>query len=205
MAFELPALPFAPNALEPVMTAKQLDFHYGKHHQAYVTNLNKIVTEQPDLAGKSLEELIQLSAGKPDKAPIFNNAAQHWNHTFFWNSLKPQGGGAIPSELEKRITTDFGSVQAFKDHFVQTGVSQFGSGWVWLVVDGGKLKIVKTGNADLPLVHGQQALITCDVWEHAYYLDYQNKRPDFLKAFLESLVNWEFAAKNLAQPWKMAA
>jgi len=197
MAFELPPLPYAPDALQPHITAKQFEFHHGKHHQAYITNLNKMVGETPELQGKSLEELIALSAGKADKAPLFNNAAQHWNHTFFWNSMKPNGGGAMPAALEARIVADFGSVEAFKEEFVKMGVGQFGSGWAWLVLDGGKLKVTKTANADLPMAHGQTALLTCDVWEHAYYIDYQNRRPDFLKAFVDSMANWDFALANL--------
>lgn len=199
MTFELPPLPYAPTALEPHMTAKQFEFHHGKHHQAYVTKLNELVAADATLQGKSLEELIKLSAGNADKAVLFNNAAQHWNHSFFWNCMKPNGGGAIPAEVEKRIVADFGSVDAFKEEFVKIGVGQFGSGWAWLVVEGGKLKLTKTGNADLPMAHNQTALLTCDVWEHAYYIDYQNRRPDFLKTFLASLINWDFVAENLSK------
>jgi Fe-Mn family superoxide dismutase len=195
MTFTLPALPFAPNALEPHMSVRKLEFHHGKHHQTYITNLNKIVAENAALQGKSLEELCLIK----DNPALFNNAAQHWNHSFFWNSLKPNGGGNMPEALEKRVVADFGSVDAFKEAFIQAGLTQFGSGWAWLVVEGGKLKVTKTGNADLPLAHGQTALITCDVWEHAYYLDYQNRRADFLKAFVDHMVNWEFAAGNLVK------
>lgn len=198
MAFELAPLPYAKDALVPYMSAQHLEIHHGKHHQTYVTNLNNMTKDKPE-AAMSLEAIIKDSAGKADKAGLFNNSAQVWNHDFFWASMKPQGGGAMPSELEKKIVEDFGSVDAFKEAFVQGGLTQFGSGWVWLIAEGGKLKITKTGNADLPLAHGQQALLTCDVWEHAYYLDYQNRRADFLKAFLENMANWEFAAANLGK------
>lgn len=197
MAFELAPLPYAKDALVPYMSAQHLDIHHGKHHQTYVTNLNNLMKDKPE-AAMSLEAIIKDSAGKADKAGLFNNSAQIWNHDFFWASLKPQGGGAMPSELEKKIVEDFGSVDAFSEAFVQGGLTQFGSGWVWLVSEGGKLKITKTSNADLPLVHGQHALLTCDVWEHAYYLDYQNRRADFLKAFLQNMANWDFAAERLA-------
>lgn len=196
MAFELAPLPFAKDSLVPYMSAQHLEIHHGKHHQAYVTNLNNLTKDKPE-ATLPLETIIKDSAGKADKAGLFNNAAQIWNHDFFWASLKPQGGGTMPGTLEKKVVEDFGSLEAFKEAFVQGGLTQFGSGWVWLVLDGGKLKISKTGNADLPLAHGQQALLTCDVWEHAYYLDYQNRRADFLKAFLENMANWDFAAERL--------
>ncbi len=198
MAFELAPLPFAKDALAPYMSAQHLEIHHGKHHQTYVTNLNNLTKDKPE-AALSLEAIIKDSAGKADKAGLFNNSAQIWNHDFFWASLKPQGGGAMPGTLEKKVVEDFGSLEAFKEAFVQGGLTQFGSGWVWLVLDGGKLKITKTGNADLPLAHGQQALLTCDVWEHAYYLDYQNRRADFLKAFLENMANWDFAAERLSK------
>lgn len=197
MAFELPALPFARDALVPYMSAETLEFHHGKHHQTYVTNLNNLVKDGP-LAGKSLEEVIKAVVGDASKAGVFNNAAQTWNHTFFWNSLKPAGGGPLPSELEKAIVASFGSVDKFKEDFTQAALTQFGSGWAWLVKDGDKLVVEKTGNADTPLAHGKTPLITIDVWEHAYYVDYRNRRADFIKAYLESLVNWEFAAANLA-------
>lgn len=198
MAFELPALPFAHDALAPYMSAETLELHHGKHHQTYVTNLNNLTKDSP-LATASLEEVIKASAGDAAKAGIFNNSAQVWNHTFFWNSLKANGGGAIPSELEKRIVADFGSVEAFTEAFTQAALTQFGSGWAWLIVDNGKLAITKTGNADSPIAHGKTPLLTLDVWEHAYYVDYRNRRADFIKAFLGNLVNWEFAAANLAK------
>ncbi len=197
MPFTLPALPYPQNALEPHISANTLSFHYGKHHQAYVTNLNNLVKDTP-LANSSLEEVIMASAKDPSKAGIFNNAAQVWNHTFYWHSMKPNGGGAPSGDLAKRIDKDFGGLDKFKEAFKQAGVTQFGSGWAWLVLDGDTLKVTKTGNADLPMAHGQKALLTMDVWEHAYYLDYQNRRPDYISTFLDKLVNWDFAAKNLA-------
>ncbi len=198
MAFELPPLPYADTALEPHMTAKTFSFHHAKHHQAYVTNLNNLVKDTP-LADASLEEVIKASAGDAAKAGIFNNAAQVWNHTFFWNSMKPNGGGKPTGAIAAKIDADLGGYDKFVEAFKAAGTTQFGSGWAWLVVEGGKLKVTKTGNADTPLVHGQTALLTIDVWEHAYYLDYQNRRPDFISAFLDHLVNWDFANANLAK------
>ncbi|HEY9539446.1 MAG TPA: superoxide dismutase [Kiloniellaceae bacterium] len=190
MAFELPPLPYAQDALEPHCSAKTLSFHHGKHHQAYVSKTNELIagTEHAD---KSLEEIIKSSSGT-----LFNQAAQVWNHTFFWNSMKPGGGGQPGGALATAIDKSFGSLDKFKEEFKTKGVGQFGSGWVWLVKDGNDLKVVGTGNADTPLAHGQTPILTCDVWEHAYYLDYQNRRPDFIQAFLDHLVNWDFAAKN---------
>lgn len=196
MAFTLPNLPYDKTALEPHISAKTLDFHHGKHHQAYVTNLNKLI-EGTSLESRSLEEVILDSKGESAKAGIFNNAAQVWNHTFYWHSMKPKGGGMPSGDLAKRINQDFGSFQNFREAFKQAGATQFGSGWAWLVLQDDTLKVTKTGNADLPLAHGQRALLTCDVWEHAYYLDYQNRRPDYLDVFLDHLVNWDFAASNL--------
>ncbi|BBK30902.1 Fe-Mn family superoxide dismutase [Stella humosa] len=196
MAFELPPLPYAPNALEPHMSANTFSFHHAKHHQAYVTNLNNLIKDTP-LADKSLEEIILATASDASKAGVFNNAAQVWNHTFFWNSMKPAGGGAPSGDLAKKIDAAFGSLAKFKEEFKAAAVGQFGSGWAWLVLDGSDLKIVKTGNAGTPMTSGQKALLTVDVWEHAYYLDYQNRRPDFVQTFLDHLVNWDFAAKNL--------
>ncbi|WP_374446189.1 superoxide dismutase [Stella sp.] len=196
MAFELPPLPYAPNALEPHMSANTFSFHHAKHHQAYVTNLNNLIKDTP-LADKSLEDIIMATASDAAKAGVFNNAAQVWNHTFFWNSMKPQGGGAPSGDLAKKIDAAFGSLAKFKEEFKAAAVGQFGSGWAWLVLDGADLKIVKTGNAGTPMTSGQKALLTVDVWEHAYYLDYQNRRPDFVQTFLDHLVNWDFAAKNL--------
>jgi Fe-Mn family superoxide dismutase len=196
MSFTLPPLPYKEDALEPHISARTLSFHYGKHHQAYVTNLNNLVAGT-ELEKKSLEEIIHATAGKADKVGIFNNAAQVWNHTFYWHSLSPQGGGEPKGSLGERIKKDFGSFDEFATAFKQAGVGQFGSGWAWLVKEkDGSLKVTKTPNADLPMVYGQQALLTCDVWEHAYYLDYQNRRPDYMDIFLKHLVNWEFAQKN---------
>ncbi|QZZ20790.1 superoxide dismutase [Leptothermofonsia sichuanensis E412] len=198
MAFTQPALPFPMDALEPYgMKTETFEYHYGKHHKAYVDNLNKL-TEGKDLASKSLEEVIQISFKDPSLTGVFNNAAQVWNHTFFWNSLKPGGGGAPTGELADRIAKDFGSFDQFKEEFSNAAATQFGSGWAWLVDDGGKLSVMKTPNAENPLAHGKKALLTLDVWEHAYYIDYRNARPAFIKNFLDNLVNWDFAAANLA-------
>ena len=195
-AFQLPPLPYAQDALEPYISAKTMSFHYGKHHQAYVDNLNKLVAGTP-WATQPLEKIIQETAGAADKAALFNNAAQVWNHTFFWKSMKPGGGGKPTGRLLELIEKSFGNFDDFKKDFTNAAVSQFGSGWVWLVQDGDKLKIVKTSNADTPVANRQTALLTCDVWEHAYYLDYQNRRKDFVQAFLDHLVNWDFAASQL--------
>jgi len=195
--FTLPPLPYKDDALAPSITANTLSFHYGKHHKAYVDNLNKLV-EGKKYATMSLEDVIKTSAKEPGDAGIFNNSAQVWNHTFYWNSMKAGGGGTPTGKLLEKINADFGSFDAFKTQFADAAKTQFGSGWAWLVLDGGKLKVTKTGNADSPLAHGQKALITCDVWEHAYYLDFQNRRPDYVAAFLDKLVNWDFAAANLA-------
>jgi Fe-Mn family superoxide dismutase len=194
--FQLPPLPYSQDALEPYISGRTMSFHYGKHHQAYVNNLNKLVAGTP-LAGQPLEKIIRETAGVADKVPVFNNAAQDWNHTFFWQSMKPKGGGQPTGRMLELINKSFGSFDEFKKTFVDTGVAQFGSGWVWLVRDGETLKVVKTGNADTPVAHGQTALLTCDVWEHAYYLDYQNRRKDFIEAFIDHLANWEFAASQL--------
>ncbi len=198
MAFEQPPLPYAMDALEPYgMKAETFEYHYGKHHAAYVANLNKL-TEGKDLANKSLEEVIKTSFGDASMAGIFNNAAQVWNHTFFWNSLKPGGGGAPTGDLAARIDKDFGSFDKFKEEFSNAAATQFGSGWAWLVEDNGTLKVTKTANAENPLVHGQKPLLTLDVWEHAYYIDFRNARPGFIVNYLDKLVNWDFVAANLA-------
>ncbi len=196
MAFELPQLPYNKSDLEPYISEKTLEFHYGKHHQAYVTNLNKL-TEGTPMASLSLEDVITQTAGNEDTVGIFNNAAQVWNHTFYWNCMRAGGGGEPPAHLREKIDASFRSFENFKEYFQQAALTQFGSGWAWLVEDQGHLKIMKTGNADLPLAHGKRALLTCDVWEHAYYLDYQNRRPDYVATFLESLVNWDFVASQL--------
>ena len=191
----LPALPYAENALEPVITANTMSFHYGKHHKGYVDNLNKLITGT-EYAGQSLEKIITGTAGKPEKTAIFNNAAQTWNHTFYWKSMNPNGGGEPPAALKKRIEAAFGSVEACKKELANAAVSQFGSGWAWLVLDGSVLKVVKTANADDPLTTTMKPLLTIDVWEHAYYLDCQNRRADYVNAVLDKLINWEFALQN---------
>jgi Fe-Mn family superoxide dismutase len=196
MSFELPSLPYANDALAPYMSAETLDFHHGKHHQTYVTNLNNLIKDT-DLQNSSLEEIVVKSSKDSSMAGIFNNAGQHWNHILFWQCMKPNGGGSIPSELEKKLNEDFGSVDKFKEAFIQAGTTQFGSGWAWLAVNNGKLVVTKSANASNPLVDGMRPILGCDVWEHSYYIDYRNKRPDYLKAFLDSLVNWEFVASQL--------
>ncbi|MBV5306912.1 MAG: superoxide dismutase [Desulfobulbaceae bacterium] len=193
----LPPLPFADNALDPVISANTISFHYGKHHKGYVDNLNKLVTGT-EFADMTLEKIIMATAGQADKAGIFNNAAQVWNHTFYWNSLKANGGGEPPAALKQKIEAAFGTVDACKMELVKAATTQFGSGWAWLVQDGDKkLQVIKTGNAELPLTKGLKPLLTIDVWEHAYYLDYQNRRPDYVNAVLDKLINWGFAADNL--------
>jgi Fe-Mn family superoxide dismutase len=198
MAFELPPLPYPKNALEPHISERTMDFHHGRHHQAYVTNLNNLVKDQP-FERQSLEEIIKATYKDSSKTGIFNNAAQVWNHTFFWHSMKPHGGGTPSGSIAAAITKDCGGLDKFKEVFKATAVGQFGSGWTWLVADKGQLKIVSTPTAVTPLAEGQTALLTCDVWEHAYYLDYQNRRPDFVQTFLDHLINWDFAAQNLAK------
>jgi Fe-Mn family superoxide dismutase len=198
MAFTLPDLPYARNALAPHISEETLNFHYGKHHQAYVTNLNGLV-EGTDLAGKSLEEVIKISAADKSKAGVFNNSAQVWNHTFYWHSMKPGGGGKPHGKVAELIERDLGGYDNFVKEFKQAGATQFGSGWAWLSYKGGKLVISKTPNAETPLTEeGTAPLMTMDVWEHAYYLDYQNRRPDYMDTFLGSLVNWDFVNQNLA-------
>ena len=196
MTFELPSLPYASDALAPYMSSETLDFHHGKHHQTYVTNLNNLVKDS-DMQDATLEDIIVKSSKDSSMAGIFNNAGQHWNHILFWQCMKPNGGGAIPSELESRINSDFGSVDQFKEAFIQAGTTQFGSGWAWLAIDNGKLVVTKSANASSPLVDGMKPILGCDVWEHSYYIDYRNKRPDYLKAFLDNLVNWEFVSSQL--------
>lgn len=195
MAFSLPPLPFDSKALEPHISANTLSFHHGKHHNAYVVNLNNLL-EGKEQAALSLEDVIVWSSQDASRAGIFNNAAQVWNHTFYWHSMKPQGGGKPKGVLAEQIDRDFGSYEDFVTQFKQAAATQFGSGWAWLIWDGKKLSVSKTGNADLPMIHGQKAILTCDVWEHAYYLDYQNRRPDYVSVFLEHLVNWDFALAN---------
>ena len=196
--FTLPPLPYADNALDPVISANTLGFHYGKHHKTYVDNLNNLV-KGTDLEGQSLEAIVHATAGKADKAGVFNNAAQVWNHTFFWNSLRPGGGGVPTGKIGDLVNASFGGFDNFKKEFAQTCVTQFGSGWGWLVADGAALKLVKTPNAETPLTKGQKPLLTIDVWEHAYYLDYQNRRADFVNALIDKLLNWQFAEANLSR------
>ena len=194
--YSLPPLPYADNALEPVISAKTISFHYGKHHGGYMNKLNKLIagTKYADMP---LEKIINSTAGQAEKIAIFKNAAQFWNHSFYWGSLRPRGGGEPPAALKQKIKASFGRVEACKKEFANTAVSQFGSGWAWLVLDRGNLRIVKTGNADVPLTKGMKPLLTIDVWEHAYYLDYQNRRADYVKAVLDKLINWEFALRNI--------
>ena len=196
MPFELPTLPYGKNALAPHISENTINYHYGKHHQAYITNLNNLIAGT-DFANKSLEEIIKISANDKTKAGIFNNSAQVWNHTFYWHSMKPNGGGKPTGEVLKKIETDFGSYENFVTEFKNAGATQFGSGWAWLVLDADKLKVVKTGNAETPLTTSAKPLMTMDVWEHAYYLDFQNARPSYIDTFLNHLVNWDFVAENL--------
>jgi Fe-Mn family superoxide dismutase len=196
--FVLPRLPYPEDALAPVISAKTLSLHHGKHHKAYVDKANELVSGT-EFEGQTLERIIMATAGRSDKAELFNNAAQAWNHTFYWRSMKPKGGGKPPAALAAKIDAAFDSLDAFKQQFADAAVKQFGSGWAWLVGDGHRLKIVKTSNAELPLTTGQAPLLAIDVWEHAYYIDYQNKRPDYVAAVIDKLLNWEFAAENLAR------
>lgn len=196
MAFKLPELPFAYDALAPHMSKKTLEFHHDKHHKGYVDKLNAAV-DGTRYAGMALEEIIRETAKNSKERGIFNNAAQHWNHAFFWNCLSPGGGGKPEGALAERIKADFGSYDDFAKAFKQAATGQFGSGWAWLVLDSGALKVTATPNAETPMIHGQHALLTCDVWEHAYYLDYQNRRPDFVETVLKELVNWKFVAERL--------
>ncbi len=192
---KLPALPYAESALEPVISAKTISFHYGKHHQTYVDKLNQLISGT-EFEGLPLEDIIRKTADNAEYTGVFNNAAQVWNHTFFWNSLTPEGGGKPAEGLMKNIAESFGSFEAFSDEFTKAAKTQFGSGWAWLVLDGTKLKVIKTANAETPLTMGVQPLLTIDVWEHAYYLDYQNRRPEYISGVLENLINWDFAEKN---------
>jgi len=196
MSIILSELPFGKDELAPFISANTLDFHYGKHHKAYVDNLNKLTTGT-ELAGKSLEEIIKIAAGDTAKAGIFNNAAQVWNHSFYWQCLRKAGGEKPSGAIAGMIDDVWGSFDKFAEELKNAGITQFGSGWAWLVLENGKLKITKTPNADNPLAHGQKALLTIDVWEHAYYLDYQNRRPDYLSAVIQNLINWDFVNSNL--------
>ena len=196
MAITLPSLPYAYDALAPSISARTLEFHHDKHHKAYVDKTNELIAGTK-LADSSLEDIITAAAADRSKTALFNNAAQAWNHDFYWHSMRPQGGGAPKGPIAERLKDSFKSVEAFGDAFKKVAVEQFGSGWAWLVVDKGKLAVMATGNADTPIGHGKTPLVTIDVWEHAYYLDYQNRRADYIARFLEKLVNWEFANENL--------
>ena len=195
--FELPPLPYPEDALAPYLSGRTLSFHYGKHHRGYIDKVNELL-KGTNLAESSLKEIIKTTAGDEKSLAIFNNAAQAWNHTFYWKCMRPKGGGAPSGELDKKITAAFGSFENFKKEFTEAAATQFGSGWAWLTADGKSLKVVKTSNAFTPLAYGQTPLLTIDVWEHAYYLDYQNRRKDYIEAFLDHLVNWDFVAENLA-------
>jgi Fe-Mn family superoxide dismutase len=199
MSFTLPPLPYAYDALQPYMSKETLEFHHDKHHQAYVTNANNLIKDS-GLEGKSLEEVVIGSHGK--HVGLFNNAAQHYNHVGFWNWMKPNGGGAIPGALEKALADSLGSVQKAKEEFIQAGTTQFGSGWAWLAVKDGKIVVQKTANGENPLILGATPILGVDVWEHSYYIDYRNRRPDYLKAFVENLVNWEYVAELYAKAIK---
>lgn len=194
----LPVLPYPENALEPVISARTIGFHHGKHHVGYLNNTNQLIAGT-EFSGMTLENIVKASAGKPERVGLFNNAAQVWNHTFYWNSLTPKGGGKPPAALLQKIEASFGTLDGCIKEFTNAALNQFASGWAWLVEDGAKLKIVKTPNAETPLAQGVKPLLTIDVWEHAYYLDYQNRRADYVAAVLEKLINWEFAAKNMTR------
>ncbi len=197
MAFELPPLPYAYEALQPYMSKETLEFHHDKHHQAYVTNGNNLLKDS-GLEGKSVEDVVRGSFGK--NQGLFNNAGQHYNHIHFWQWMKPNGGGkSLPARLQKAVDSDLGGVEKFKADFIQAGVTQFGSGWAWLVVKNGKLELMKTPNGENPLVHDALPVLGCDVWEHSYYIDYRNRRPDYLKAWMENLVNWDYVAELLSK------
>ena len=196
MAIELPDLPYAKDGLAPYISANTLEFHHGKHHRAYVDNANKLIAGT-DLANESLETIMKKTVGDAAKSGLFNNAAQVWNHSFYWQCMKPNGGGKPAGKIADKINEAWGSFDKFAEELKNAGVTQFGSGWAWLVLDGGKLKVTKTANADTPIAHGVKPLLTIDVWEHAYYLDYQNRRPDYLTTFIEKLINWDFVKANL--------
>jgi Fe-Mn family superoxide dismutase len=197
MAIQLPDLPYAKDALAPVISANTIEFHYGKHHRAYVDNANKLIAGTP-FEKESLEAILQKTAGDAAKAGIFNNTAQIWNHSFYWQCLKPGGGGAPTGAIAAKIAATWGGYDKFVEELKTAGTTQFGSGWAWLVLDSGQLKIIKTANADTPVAHGLKPLLTLDVWEHAYYLDYQNRRPDYLAAVIDKLINWDFVNACLA-------
>ena len=196
MNFTLPKLNYAKDALSPIMSEETLDLHHGKHHQTYITNLINLIKDT-DMEKMALEEIITQSYNDKSKAGIFNNASQHWNHNLFWKCMKPKGGGQIPPRLEKKIISDFGNVDKFKNDFKQAGITQFGSGWCWLSINDGKLVVTKTQNAANPLIENMKPILGCDVWEHSYYIDYRNKRPEYLDKFINNLINWEFVESLL--------
>ena len=196
MSFELPKLDYPKNALAPIMSEETLELHHGKHHQTYITNLNNFIKDT-DMSKMTLEEIIINSSKDKSKVGIFNNASQHWNHLLFWKCMKPNGGGVMPTKLKEKIVSDFGSVEEFKKQFIQAGVTQFGSGWSWLSIDNGKLVVTKTPNAENTLIHNMKPILGCDLWEHSYYVDYKNRRPEYLENFFEKLINWEFVESNL--------
>ena len=196
MTHELPKLDYSNDALSPIMSEETLDLHHGKHHQTYITNLNNFIKDT-DMENMSLENIIINSSKDNSKVGIFNNASQHWNHNLFWKCMKPNGGGNMPPKLEKRIINDFGSVDEFKKEFKNAGITQFGSGWCWLSINNGKLVVTKTANAENPLIKNMKPILGCDVWEHSYYIDYRNRRPEYLDKFLENLVNWDFVESLL--------
>ena len=191
MTFELPKLDYSKDALSPIMSEETLDLHHGKHHQTYIDKLNGFIRDN-EMSKMSLEDIILKSSNKKDMTGIFNNASQHWNHNLFWKCMKPKGGGKIPPKLEKRLISDFGSVEVFKEKFKDAGVTQFGSGWCWLSIDNDKLVVTKTANASNPLIENMKPILGCDVWEHSYYIDYRNRRPEYLDKFVDNLINWEF-------------
>ena len=196
MNFELPKLDYKSDGLSPIMSQETLELHHGKHHQTYITNLNNFIKDT-DMTKMSLDQIILKSSKDNSMAGIFNNASQHWNHNLFWKCMKPGGGGKIPSKLEKRIISDFGSVDKFKNDFKQAGITQFGSGWCWLSINNGKLVVTKTANAANPLIENMTPILGCDVWEHSYYIDYRNRRPEYLEKFVDNLINWEFVESLL--------
>jgi len=196
MIFELPTLNYSKASLSPIMSEETLDLHHGKHHQTYITNLNKLI-KNTEMSKMSLEEIIINSSKDKSKVGIFNNASQHWNHVMFWKCMKPGGGGAMPEKLKKKIVSDFGNIEEFKKQFIQAGITQFGSGWCWLSINNNKLVISKTPNAENTLIQNMKPVLCCDLWEHSYYVDYRNRRPEYLENFYEKLINWEFVESQL--------
>ena len=196
MTFELPKLDYSNEALSPIMSQETLELHHGKHHQTYITNLNNFIKDT-EMAEMSLEDIIVKSSKDNSKTGIFNNASHHWTHNLFWKCMKPKGGGSIPSKLEKKIVEDFGSVEKFKNQFKQAGITQFGSGWCWLSLNNDKLVVTKTANAANPLIDNLKPILGCDVWEHSYYIDYRNRRPEYLDKFVDNLIDWEFVESLL--------